>query len=845
MAKASRLPRALRALALALIPLAFFAAASAPVPRASASGPPVLFASPTAKRGTCGRAHPCSLAQAIAHASHTGGTIELARGVYEVASPLTLDNPLPVSIVGSTAGSVLIGDSLGPTLTLSGPGSITMTALTLRAAPVGGIVDRGGSLSVLNSTFADDGSLAPSVSGGAIDFSPASNSSTLEVEGSTFVDDLAGEVAGAIALDGGTASIEGSTFVDDQVSAGAGAVGGSGAVGLQGDVLARTGAGACPPGATVGVGVIVAASTCDGASSARLALLFAGGKPALASNGGPVKTIALNPSPVDPALHAVPASQESLTDPTATYCSLQDARGDGRLLPGATACASGAVQPDPPVIAHMSPESGGAGTEVTLSGSGFERVSSVSIETVVVPFKTTGDTTLTFSVPHGVFDAKAPVVVQSPDGTATTTFLTTGRFVVSTAEVPITEVGANYSAVLVADGGTGGNHWTASGLPPGLSLAANGLLNGHPLTPSTSQFRASVVDNHGDVASATLQLVVAHGPAITTTRLPQARLGEPYAVALRADGGVPPYRWSIAQRSSIPGGMLLSSSGVLSGRPGTVGTTSVAIQVIDARGGSDTVSFRLEVVPPPPPPERYAVLTAGGRLVAYGSAPLDTVLARKRTHFVALSADPRHGWWALAATGRVVGVGGARSLGSVGPVAHASDLVGIASDAAGTGYWVVDSQGHVFGFGSAHALTASAATAVTGPVVGIASDPVANGYWLIQASGKVDAFGAAPSFGYIGKRLRVHAVGMASLPDGEGYLVLTSSGRVYTFGSGHALGGLIKHAGRFVGIAASPVGAGYWIVSWRGYVNADGSARELAPSPIAPIAGAVAIASGH
>lgn len=825
--------------------LACFATASAPAPRASASGPPVLFTTPTAKRGTCGQAHPCTLTQAIAHASRTGGTIELARGAYEVASPLTLDSSLPVSIVGSPAGSVLIGDSLGPTLTLAGPGSITMTALTLRAAPAGAILDRGGSLSVLNSTFADDGSLTPSVSGGAIDFSPASSSSTLEVEGSTFVDDLAGEVAGAIALGGGTANIEGSTFVDDQVTAGAGAVGGSGAVGLQGDVLARTGAGACPPGATVGAGVIVAASTCDGAPSARLALLFVGGKPALASNGGPVKTVALNPSPSDPALDAVAESQESLTDPAATYCALADARGEGRLLPGATACASGAVQPDPPLIEHMSPESGGAGTEVTLSGSGFARVNSVSIETVVVPFKTTGDTTLAFSVPHGVFDANAPVVVKSPDGTATTTFLTTGRFVVSTSEVPATEVGANYSTVLVADGGTGGNHWTASGLPPGVSLAANGLLNGHPLAPSTSQFRVSVVDNHGDVASATLQLVVAPGPVITTTSLPEARLGEPYAVALRANGGVRPYHWAIAQRSSIPGGLLLSSSGVLSGRPGTVGTTSLGIQVIDARGGSEIVTFGFEVAPPPPPPERYGVLTAGGRLVAYGSAPLDTLLSRSRTHFVALAADPRHGWWALAATGRVVGAGGARSLGSVGPIAHASQLVGITSDAAGTGYWVVDSQGHVFGFGSAHALTATAGTAVTGPVVGIASDPVANGYWLIQASGKVDAFGAAPSFGYIGKRLRVRAVGMAALPDGQGYLVLTSSGRVYTFGSGHALGGLIKHPGRFLGIAASPVGAGYWIVSWRGYVNAGGSARALAPSPNVPIAGAVAIASGR
>jgi hypothetical protein len=843
MAEASRMPRAVRALALALvIGLAFFASVTAP--SASASGSPVLFAMPTAKHGTCGRAHPCTLAQAIAHASRTGGTIELARGAYEVSSPLTLDNSLPVSIVGSAAGSVLIGNGLGPALTLSGPGSITMTALTLRAAPAGAILDRGGALTVLGSTFADDGSLSPSVSGGAIDFSPASGASTLQVQGSTFVDDLAGEVAGAIALGGGAASIEGSTFIGDRVIAGAGAVGGSGVVGLQGDVLARTGAGACAPGATLGPGVIVAASTCDGAPSAPLARLFIGGKPGLASNGGPVKTVALNPSPADPALDAIPASQASLTDPAATYCSLADARGDGRLLPGATACASGAVQPDPPVIQHVSPEGGGVGTEVTLSGSGFGRASSVSIETVLVPFKTTGDTTLTFSVPPGVFDANAPVVVKSPDGTTATTFLTTGRLVVSTAEVPATEVGANYSAVLVADGGTGGNHWTASGLPPGVSLAANGLLNGHPLKSSNSQFKVSVVDNHGDVASASLQLVVAPGPLIKTTRLPEARLGEPYAVAMRADGGVRPYRWAIAPHSSIPGGLLLSSSGVLSGRPGTVGTTSVEIQVVDARGGSDTVRFSFEVAPPPPPPERYALLTSGGRLLAFGSSPLDTLLARRQTHFVALAADPRHGWWALAASGRVVGAGGAHGLGSVGPVAHASQLVGIASNDVGTGYWVADSQGHVFGFGSARALTATAGTTVTGPVVGIAADPVANGYWLIQASGKVDAFGAAPGFGYIGKRLRVHAVGMAALPDGEGYLVLTSSGRVYTFGSAHALGGLIKHPGRFVGIAASPVGAGYWVLSWRGYVNEGGTARELAPSP-APTAGAVAIASGR
>src|ERR1019366_2439552 len=70
---------------------------------------------------------------------------------------------------------------------------------------------------------------------------------------------------------------------------------------------------------------------------------------------------------------------------------------------------------------------------------------------------------------------------------------------------------------------------------------------------------------------------------ITTTSLPSATLNFQYSVTLGASGGVPPYTWSLTSGSSLPPGLNLDASGLISGTPTVTGTYPFGVQVADAQ----------------------------------------------------------------------------------------------------------------------------------------------------------------------------------------------------------------------------------------------------------------------
>ncbi len=71
-------------------------------------------------------------------------------------------------------------------------------------------------------------------------------------------------------------------------------------------------------------------------------------------------------------------------------------------------------------------------------------------------------------------------------------------------------------------------------------------------------------------------------PTITTSALPPAGDGSPYAQTLSASSGVSPYVWSITS-GQLPQGLSLSATtGVISGSPTVEGTKSVTFEVADA-----------------------------------------------------------------------------------------------------------------------------------------------------------------------------------------------------------------------------------------------------------------------
>lgn len=87
---------------------------------------------------------------------------------------------------------------------------------------------------------------------------------------------------------------------------------------------------------------------------------------------------------------------------------------------------------------------------------------------------------------------------------------------------------------------------------------------------------------------------------LTPAALPWATLAQPYSEALSASGGAPPYAWALVS-GSLPPGITLSSSGVVSGTPERAGTYYFTASVRDAAGATASKSFGLVVALPPTP----------------------------------------------------------------------------------------------------------------------------------------------------------------------------------------------------------------------------------------------------
>ncbi len=88
-------------------------------------------------------------------------------------------------------------------------------------------------------------------------------------------------------------------------------------------------------------------------------------------------------------------------------------------------------------------------------------------------------------------------------------------------------------------------------------------------------------------------------PVITTSSpLPIGTAGTAYYQTFFATGSKAPYSWSL-DLGTLPGGLSLTSSGILSGTPTNSGTFNFSVRVADSNGESATNSFALTINPGP------------------------------------------------------------------------------------------------------------------------------------------------------------------------------------------------------------------------------------------------------
>ncbi|MDP1947861.1 MAG: putative Ig domain-containing protein [Nitrospirota bacterium] len=120
---------------------------------------------------------------------------------------------------------------------------------------------------------------------------------------------------------------------------------------------------------------------------------------------------------------------------------------------------------------------------------------------------------------------------------------------------------------------------------------------------SLQTFVYSTVTNVVTVGPSTIDftlpncLVKAAAPLmVTMSVLPGGNVGQTYSHTLAATGGIPGYVWSLNPGSNpLPGGLSLNPSGVISGTPTTVGTTTITVRVSDSAGETATQSLSVTV----------------------------------------------------------------------------------------------------------------------------------------------------------------------------------------------------------------------------------------------------------
>ena len=206
--------------------------------------------------------------------------------------------------------------------------------------------------------------------------------------------------------------------------------------------------------------------------------------------------------------------------------------------------------------------------------------------------------------------------------------------------------GTPFSYTFTATGG-GVKTWSAAGAPAGLTMSASGTLSGTPPIGSpggASTFTVIVTDGASTLARRFTLLTRAANPAVlnvlTPASLPDVAAGQSTVFTLAANGGTPPYGWSVAPTATVPPGLGLiaaqtlasplptnvaPASTLLAGMPSAAGRYTFDLIVTDAAGAQAQRTFTLNVsslvILSGSPRNGTAGVAYGQRFTAAGGTP--------------------------------------------------------------------------------------------------------------------------------------------------------------------------------------------------------------------------------
>lgn len=242
-----------------------------------------------------------------------------------------------------------------------------------------------------------------------------------------------------------------------------------------------------------------------------------------------------------------------------------------------------------------------------------------------------------------------------------------------------------------ATGGAGAPYtWSDPGntLPPGLSLSTvsnNGQVTGTPTTPGTYSVTLVVKDmTNTRQDTTTFKWTIAYPPIVISKQTNQTdTVGQPSpGLTITASGGDGNYTYSAG--NTLPAGLTLNSStGVISGKATTLGTSAVTISVRDGHGNTDSTSFSWAVVAKPttstPNPGTNSI-SSSVSLAVPGTCPNSPCSYSISGQPTGLTID---------STGTIVGVVGGSPKTYTGITVQVTDADGATATSAGFSWIVV------------------------------------------------------------------------------------------------------------------------------------------------------------
>ena len=456
----------------------------------------------------------------------------------------------------------------------------------------------------------------------------------------------------------------------------------------------------------------------------------------------------------------------------------------------------------PPVLTSIVPSSGptSGGTSVTITGTGFQPGSTVTIGGAAATVSSVTATTILAVTPPGNAGAQPVIVtdVGGPSNALSFTYIAppvvganglNPAFGPTAGGTTVTITGQNLSGTTsVTFDGLAGTAVTnlsstsvsvvtpahAAGAVPVVVTAAGGTATAaQPFTYVATPSITSLVPNSGPISGGTPVTITGSGFAGPTT------------VAFGAN-----------QATSVV--VVNSTTITLDSPASTTGAGPVNVTVTDVGGTSGPLPFTYLVGPQVTGISPTSGPTQGGETVNIAGANL---CGNTSVKFGNNNAT-------------VQSVNGACTLVVVteppgqGTVPVVLDTTGGSANSPenftyiAPGYWQAASDGGVFAFGGATYLGSVPGVLKPGqtmnsPIVAMADTPDHGGYWLFAADGGVFAFGDAcaptapsPRSCSPDRKLNGPVVAAEATPDGGGYRMFAADGGVFDFGGAAYEGGL-------------------------------------------------------